>query len=183
MGLKKITEMRLELEKNASALLAFTAAAQQFIEAHGKITAAHENVEKLRAAQLSKVQALPTLGVKEFEDYKQHLVKVYGGWSDRPLPLKPLEAVVATQRKAVDDAVQARVAKLAASFPGQVKPGMVFRYEPTKTLWEITSEGEEAKNANLKGDEKTWFKYQAQGAGPGSTSLATLKKSCKYIKV
>jgi hypothetical protein len=183
MGLKKIAEMRKELQKQADALRAFTSAAGQFIETHAKIAAAYEQVEKLRQTNLSKVNTLDTLGIKEFEDYKKSLVAVYSGWGNRPLPVKPLEAVVERQRKAVDDAVHERVAKLAASFPSQVKPGMLFRFEATKLLWEITSDAQEATNPNLKGDDRTWFKYVDEKGNQSNASLSTLKKSCKYIRI
>jgi hypothetical protein len=181
MGLKKIAELRKEYWKQAEALSEFTKAAKQFSDTHAKIAAAYAQVEKLRDANKTKIEALDTLGIKEFEDYKKSLIAVYGGWGNRPLPLKPLEDVIAKKKKEVDDAVRERVAKLAASFPSQIKPGMVFRFDPTGVLWEIKSGPEESKNPNLKGDAKIFYKYLPEGGSENNVSLETLKKSCKYI--
>jgi hypothetical protein len=185
MGLKKIAELRKELSEQAAALSAFTKAAGEFVATYAKIAAAYAQVEELRENKKMAVHELKTLGIKEFEDYKKGLIGVFEKWGNRPLPLKPLEDLVARKKKEVDDAVQARVAKMAASFPAEVKPGMLFRFEPTKVLWEIKSGPLQAKNENLKGkiDAVTYFKYQPEGGSENNVTLETLKKSCKYIKV
>lgn len=190
MGLKTIAALREELEKKAKALEAFELAAKTFVETHAKIQESHdnvqkayENVEKLRTANHGKVMALDTLGIKEFEDYKKSLVQVYSHWGpERPLPLKPLRDVVMKQQAAVNEAVKARVEKLAAAFPKEIKKGMVFKFEPTGVLWEITSEATESKNINLKGDAKIWYDYLADNGTKNSVNVETLKKSCKFIK-
>ena len=184
MGLKKIAELRRDLNAKADALAKFKAAADLFVETHAKIKQAYDNVVKLRVENLAKVERLDTLGIKEFEAYKTSLVAVYSGWNDRPLPTKPLEAVVDSQRKAVDAAVNERIAKLAASFPKEVKAGMVFRFTPTGRLIEIVGQPKESKNPNLKGDDKTFWDTTEVGGSAGTpVSLGDLKKSYKYINV
>ncbi len=185
MGLKKIAELRKELNQQAAALSAFTKAAGEFVATYAKIAAAYAEVEALRENKKKAAYELKTLGIKEFEEYRKSLIAVFEGWGNRPLPLKPLEDVVARKKKEVDDAVQARVAKMAASFPAEVKPGMLFRFEPTKVLWEIKSGPFESKNENMKGKAETaiYYKYLPEGGSENSVTLETLKKSCKYIKV
>jgi hypothetical protein len=182
MGLKAIKAMRDELWKKSEALGKFKDAASSFNEAHAKIAAAYDNVEKIRKENLAKVEGLDTLGIKEFEDYKKSLVAVYVGFSNRPLPTKPLEDVIKRQSDALEQAVKERVAKLAASFPAEVKPGMVFRFEPTGALWEIKSGPTKSSNPNLKGDAALWYDQVSDTGSKFPINLADLKKSCKYIK-
>ena len=182
MGLKKIAEMRAELRKKTDVLDQFMRLAKQYNETYAKIAASYEGLEKLRTENLAKVVALNTMGIKEFEDYKKSLVFVFAGMGSRPLPTKPLEDVVNLQHDAVDAEVKERIAKLAASMPAEVKPGMVFRFDPSGVLWEITSGPEKSKNVNLHGDDQIWYKYNAENGGSLSTNLTTLKKNCKFIK-
>ncbi len=183
MGLKKIQALRQEMWKKADSLNQFKEAVAELAAAHEKIAKAYANLEKLRADGAAKVERIPTHGVKEFDDYKKSLIAVYQGWGNRPLPTKPLDAVVERERKAVDEAVKARVDKLAASFPSQVKKGMVFKMSATGKLYEISGDEQKSKNPNLKGEAAIfWDTIDEKGARAFPISLADLKKSYKFIK-
>ncbi len=189
MGLKKIAEMRAVLRKEEDTYKQFISAAKEYSAAHAHIAAVHAkveeayaNLEKQREASLEKVKTLQTHGIKEFDDYKKQLIEGFENWTDKLQPADELFDRLLKQMGDISKAEQARLDKLVASFPGEVKVGMVFRFEPTKKCWEITKCLPESKKINLKGDQRLWFEYIDEGGGPGQCNLDTLKKSCKYLK-
>ncbi len=182
MGLKKIAEMRKELWAKAEALEKFEALAKEFNDTYAKIQKSYEALDKLREDQRKKIVNVQTHGVKEFEDYKRSLYAIYQNYGNRPLPTDPLRAVVAAQKKKVDEAIAERVAKLAASFPSEVKKGMVFKMDASGKLLEITSDAKESTNANLKGDAKTYYEVSYESGEKGLVKLSDLKSLYKFIR-
>lgn len=174
-----------ELKAQEQAYFRFCEAAQAINEAVAKTAQAHRAVAETLNQIRERVERLDTFGIKEFEDYKRSLLGMAGGGTLRPLPLEPVYKAISRVESEHLKMVNEYYAKLSASCPSEVKPGMVFKRSSDQVFVEITKGPFKPHNADLKGDKAICFKARLWKDGQAGTEidydLAGLKQ-LKYLK-
>ena len=198
MGMKKIAEKEAELRKKNQALETFLKTAATLQEALTKVQKLGEDAEKAYTAMYDKkkqmtpvIEKLDTHGIKEFEQYKAHLLAVATNkaFQDRLLPTAPLQKVVDTARSEVRTMLNEWLEKQASSMPKEWKKGMSFRDYDLDRVYELISDVEQAKNVNLKGDDALWFNTKFTDLKTGKEGTVNvskgslLKRKLKFLKM
>ena len=131
-----------------------------------------------------KLAVLPTGGIKEFDQYKAHLMDgAQKGGQIRPLPLAPVDKVLEDAKKEIDELVLQHALKLAQNVPAVLKPGMTFYSQATQNFFDVKSGP--TKDPKKTGDDAILYKmvaYNKAGKQLGEPEhpLSFIKK-CKYI--
>jgi hypothetical protein len=198
MGMKAIEAKRAELEKREDAMKVFVAAAGKLQEALSKVQKLGEDAHDAYVAMYDKkrdllpaMTKLDTLGIKEFEQYKEHMVSICKNeaFKDRLFPFAPIQKVVTDARKETDKLMNDWLEKQAAAMPKVFKKGMTFRDYTQNRVFELTSDEEKAENDRLRGDDAIFVKTIVEYLATGKKSPLTiskgdlLKSKLKFLKV
>jgi hypothetical protein len=97
----------------------------------------------------------PTV-VKTFQNFQRDLLVVAKG-GQAVLDVSPLHDAVDRLHKSLEDTWKARVAKLTAQYPAEIKKGMVFVNKLYDGYYEIVDGPKLSTNQNLKGEEAIYF--------------------------
>lgn len=195
MGYETIQRHRRQLDDKMASYEKLLGAAKAISTQMDKILQHVQQLEKEQAqmvAVLDKVAAdmdkLDTKGIKEFEDYHKSLVAISQGGNWRPLPTKPLDAVISKMRADIANEQWAWIDKLTANAPAEIKPGMVFANKQMGWIYEIKSGPTKAQNTNLRGDDGIFFQFvrydkdDKKYEGSISKSDLSPKKGIKFIR-
>jgi hypothetical protein len=184
MGFKTIEAKRQEYSK-------LVETKQQFRDAIAQMNGLVEQVNQLHERHFQGCQELAkrlallnTGGVKEFEQYKAHLVDgAQKGGQIRPLPMGPLDKALEESEKEIDNLVLQHALKLAKNCPSTLQPGMTF-YDGGNFYFDVKSGP--INDPKKKGDDAILYKlvcYNKAGkvAGEPQHPLSSIKK-WKYIQ-
>jgi hypothetical protein len=198
MGIQKITQKQKELSDQQIVLRLFYEVADKLQASLTRVLkAGQENEEawqklfKQKEKLIPAIQNLPTVRVKEFEAYKDHMLDLCttNSFAGELKPIAPLKKAVDNTAAEVQQMMSAWLEKQEAAMPKEWKKGMVFRDYTGWRVIELTSDAEKATNVNLQGDFALFYKFKFKSLkvdkeGTGTDSKGSLlKNKLKFIKV
>ncbi|MCI0684498.1 MAG: hypothetical protein L0Y71_20490 [Gemmataceae bacterium] len=187
MGMRKIEQKREEYRKAANVQARFLDDIEKLKSIAETIRKKQEELETFKHKAVRSLERIDAHNIAEFTKFKTALIAALESHGPRFLPIPgttELSKVVDKLTSQVDALLDEWVDKHAASWPKVIKPGMVFKWETTKKLYEVVKGPYLASNLNLTGDDSIMFDLKREDGSKSSFKRSELnpKKKWKFIK-
>jgi hypothetical protein len=157
MGLKNIEELRKKMRAIQAGPRVVSSYMHDYQKQQRSLAEAEHHLRAWLATMIKRVPWDDFKDDKEIQHFREQVSAMVKGAPLTPISNAPLEQKAKEAEQNYEAAVAARLAKLVASYPAELKPGMVLTNSEREQYVEITSGPTRSDNPHLRGDAGMFY--------------------------